>query len=559
MKILRCLFLSIAIFSLSKANSYSIVLFSTKIIYPKDKQLFILRFSKGSIKKLKGYYVFKIDDIDSYTKAKKKLRKAKKYYKDAFIVKENTPITPISLNEPKISKKLIPNLFTNIKISETSPKPKLNEPKILENWQIPNKYKTTNTNTYDILNFTKYINAVFNYNDNAKEAYYQKKIDYIVSKIKKDKYGFDIYAKAYAGTGRSISTNANNIVGNGGYTNAGISLNANKLIYDGEYTLRNQTYDILYRRLSQIKEINAKEKLILIATSIYINMYVAQEEIDMYKKILQKQAFIKKIVKAKYKHGKASVLDFINAKDDYINLQIDFLNAKYQYLYNDYILRQSIKSRSKKPFKLYPVKIKINTNSLKILQKEAIKQSSDIAIESNLLKLKEVNYMADIRRYYPVVNFTSNVGYGISNENYFNLSNAGKGAFWTLELTAKIPLYNRKDIILSKERDIYDILKQKRVLSLKQREILTQLNKTYNETKRMEKQKKFLFELLSLSKRRLEIIKERYVNGLSTYKQYSDALTKYLKYKNQLISTEQNYIKESSLLSILIGKKKFYE
>ncbi len=579
MRIYGYLFALAIIVSSLNAHQYSIILFSTKIIYPKDKEIFIKQFPSGFIEKQKKYYVFKLGIFKNYKQAEYKLKVAKKYYKDAFITKgdnktvlkrlkykkkiiqnnitQKNPTKPVQLNEPMLftKKNYLPALH---RTSIPNNKPRLNEPKILETWQIPDKYKTTDTNKYDILNLTKYINAVLNYNDNAKEAYYQKKIDYILSEIKKDKYGFDIYTEAYISTGQSISTNANNIEGNGGYTNAGISLNADKIIYDGQKKVVENIYDILYDRLSQIKEINAKEKLIIMAISIYTNLYTLQEEIKEYNKILKKQTYIKQITTEGYKKGKISVIDYLDAKDDYINLQRYILNLKYQYLYNDYILRQSIKSQSRKPFKLYPAKISIYTSSLKILQKEAVTNNSNIAIQSNILKIKEANFISDKRRYYPSIDFSSNIGYGLSTDNTFDLGNAGKGMFWTLELTAKIPLYQRGDITLSKDRDMYGILKQKRVLSAKQRDILSQVEKSYNKIQKTKKEKYFLTELLKIGSIKLKILTTRYINGISSYKEYSDALAKYLNYKRQSILNKQSYIIECSLLYTLIGKRGFY-
>ncbi len=613
MKFLRFLLLFFMI-TLLQAKQYNIILFSTKVVYDKDKEKFFKIIPNGIIEKQKKYYTFKINHIKNYTEAKKILKNIKKYYHDSFIVfdkdnkknislsknkkkieiikfqqiktpplipvklnkknnisktkkeliqeniEEKSPINPISIkNEPKININDFHIPLTSKKISYINNKPKLNEPKILESYQIPDKYKTSDTNIYDILNLRKYIDALFNYNDSAKEAYYQKKIDYVLSEIKKDKYGFDIYVDGYLRTGTSVSTNGNNIEGNGDYTNAGVSLNANKLLYDGRYWLTKHTYDILYKRLAQIKEINAKEKLLILGTSIYTDLYTAQEELKMYSKILKQQKILTKIIDESYKKGANSILDHISSHDDLINIQRNVLDAKYRYKYNDYILRQSIKSRSKKPFKLYPAKIELNTNSLKILQKEAIKQSSDIAIQSNILKIKETDLQNDQRRYYPKINFTSNIGYGLNKDDIFTLSGAGRGTFWSLGLNFKIPIYQRKDIILSKERDRYNILKQKRILSAKQRAILSQVEKSYNEIKRIKKQKLYLFELVKLSSKKLKILTERYLSGVSPYKNYSDALSKFLNYKNQLIKMDQNYIKEISLLSILVGKKKFYE
>ena len=603
----------------AQAKQYNIIVFSSVKISNQYLKLFKKRFPKGFKEKQEKYYVLKIAHLPSYKIAKTKLKKVKKYYPNAFIVNDtssiksgkkqnkknsiaivaNNPLKPISkknkkvtikkivkkrviktvvkkdkiqtyinqespskpikLNEPILSKKEKHLPLASIKISDINNTPPLNEPKLLKSYQIPKSYKTTDTKIYDILNLHKYILALFNFNDDADSAYYQKKIDYILTEIKKDRYGFDLFINGYIRTGQSISTNGNTIAGNGGYTNAGIGLNANKLLYDGNYGLINHTYDILYKRLADITELNAKERLSILGTSIYTDMFLAQEELNMYKKILKKQEFIKQIVDEKYKKGESSIIDHISAQSDYVELKRLVLNSNYKYLHSDFILRHSIKSKSQKPFKLYPAKIDFHLSSLATLQRSALKHSSDIALQSNLLKIKETNLLSQERRYYPTLNFNSNIGYGLNRDNYFDLSNAGKGAYWSLGLTFKIPIYNRKDIILSKQREKYNILKQKSLLSSKQRDILIRVERSYNELQRIKKQKDYILELTNLADKKLKILTTKYIQNISSYKDYSDALKNYLKYKNQFVIMEQNYIKEKSILSILIGKRKFYE
>ena len=491
---------------------------------------------------------------------KKKIEKivAKKNEIQTYI-KQESPTKPIKLHEPILSKRNKHLPLASANIIDINNTPVLNEPKLLKTYQIPKAYKNNDANVYDILSLHKYISALFNYNDEADSAFYQKKIDYILSEIKKDRYNFDVYINGYIGTGKSISTKADNILGNGEYTNAGIGINADKLIYDGNYGLVNNTYDILYKRLADITELNTKEKLTIIGVSIYTNMFTAQEELKMYKKILKKQQFIKKIVDNKYKTGQSSILDYINAQSDYIVIKRLMLNSKYKYLHNNFILRHSIKSKSNKPFKLYPAKITFDLKSIDILQKYALKHNSDIARQSNLLKIKETDLLSQERRYYPAINFNSNIGYGLYQDKAFELSGAGKGTYWNIGLILKMPIYNRKDIILSKQKERYNILKQKSILSLKQKEVLIQVEKSYNELQRIKKQKSYIAELLKLSEKKLRILTSRYINGVSPYRDYSNALSSYLNYKDQFTVIEQNYIKEKSILSILIGKRKFYE
>ena len=74
------------LFSLLNAKESCILVFSTKIVYTKDKKTFLKRFPSGVIEKYNRYYEFKLDSFRTYKDALKKLQTVRKYYKDAFII-----------------------------------------------------------------------------------------------------------------------------------------------------------------------------------------------------------------------------------------------------------------------------------------------------------------------------------------------------------------------------------------------------------------------------------------------------------------------------------------
>ncbi|MDX1807967.1 MAG: TolC family protein [Sulfurospirillaceae bacterium] len=583
------LFLIIALFiSIVDAKKACIVTFSTKVVFPADKNIFLKRFPTGVISKNNGLYTFRLQPFDTYRQAYNMLPQVQKYYHDAFIINCNpekkanipttkaltgkitndittipnkTQITPvIPLNEPSLGSSRYNLPLNSLQVSNINKTPKLAEPSILEPYEIPKLSKTDQTQTYDILNFKRYIHTLFDFNDQAQESFYQKKIDYLISDIRKDRYNFDVYVDGYLSTGTSIAAqggNAPNV--NGDYTGTGIAINANKILYDGGYKLVNNEYDILNKRLADIEELNAKDRLAILGTQIYSNMYSAQEELKIYKNIYEKQKFIYDIIKNGYDKGKTAILDYIDSKNDLLNLERTIIDLKYQYMHNDYILRHSIKSRSKKPYKLIPEEIDLNLDSLTLLQKESIHNSGDIARESNILKVKQSDLLFQKRRYYPELRFESYLGYGLSRDRVFNLSNPGSGAYWELGLYFKLPIYNRDDIRLNKEREQYAVLQQKAVFSGKQRDILIQVERSYNEILRIKQQKNILDMQLKLLSKKMQISKERYLKGVAKYKEYSDSIQTFLEYKDQFIKIDQRYMQEISILSILVGKRDFYE
>ena len=575
------------------AKEYSIVLFSAKVLHYKDKKLFLKRFPEGKIKKYGKYYEFKIGPFKSFTLAKEHLKKAKKFYHDAFIInqtkeegilssenetakKNSIKITKqkryVEPNENKNFKKFddsisldeskLEDIYTKKQIEyalSSHIKPKINDPKVLSYYEIPKKYKTDDSEKYDILMFRNYINTLLHSNEQMEEAFYQRQIDYILSEVKKDRYGFDIYIDGYLRTGSSISAQTGNVPNvNGDYTNAGISLNANKLLYDGKYNLINTTYDILLKRLADIDKLNAEDELLMLGFAIYSNLYTAQEELKMFRKIYDTQKDIVNIVKEKYKLGKSALLDLIDSKNDLFDLQKTILTLEYAYLDNDYILRHSIRSKSKKPYKLFEQKIELNLESLALLQKEAIVHSGVIAKESNLLKIKQADLLYEKKRRYPEYRFHSFMGYGLSSEKAFSLNDSGYGSFWEIGINFKLPIYNRNDINLNEQKRMLEVLKQKSTLSSKQRSVLIQVEKSYNEINRTKKEIDILKEQTSLLRQKLKITKTQYLNGILPYKSYSDAIKEFLTNNVQLIKVLQKYKQEVLTLSIIVGKRDIY-
>ncbi len=471
----------------------------------------------------------------------------------------------VALDEPSIVQKSLHNNGVDFSsISQTDTIPSLDDPRVAQNYQIPNKNKNAVNNIYDILDFKNYLAALFEYNENAKELFYQKKIDYLLNDIQKDKYGFDIFVDAYARTGSYISTQQTNLptVQPGRFDESGVgaAINANKLLYDGQYTLINKNYDILNKRLANIKALNAKEKLLLFGINIYSNLFISQEKLKLFQEMYNKQAQMQKSIEKAYNLGAASTLNYIDSKNDLLNLKRAILSLTYEHLHNEYILRHSIKAKGEKKYSLMPGKINFAFDSLRNLQKQAIQNSSDIAVESNKLKINQTDLFAQKRRYYPTVNFNSHLGYGVANDALFfkNFNNTGFSSYWELGLRVNIPLYNRGDIILNKEKELHTILLQKNVLSLKTREILTEVERSYHSIQMIQQQQGILQEQITLLHKKVEIAAKLYHAGSVQYRDYSDAVKNYLEYKSQEIDLNERYTKEMFLLAVLIGKRDLY-
>ena len=511
------------------------------------------------------------------------LPKVQEYYREAFIincpapekVKKTIEITSkpklkatkiVTLQEPTLVVVTNPSLFSPINIDKNEKTPQLNEPQIANSIDpSASDEPAEEIKHYDKLNFKGYITTLFEKNDKVKEVFYQKKIDYLLSEINKDAYNFDVFFSGHILTGyylASQNTAGGDAINNDYTTETGVEINANKHLYDGQKHLINNTYDILTKRLATLTELSARDRLFIIGTTIYSNMYASQEKLQIVKETFEKQEKMVNIITQGYKIGKNAKLDYIDSKSDLLSLKRVLLDLKYLHINNNYTLRYSIKSKNPRDYKLLKEVLYFRLNSLKEIEKEAIANSSDIAQEANLLQIRKTDLLAQKRRYYPSVDFNSYLGYGTSKSDSLNLRSTqglSPDFYWELGLTLQVPIYNRGDILLNKEKEMYNVLKQKKVLSLKLQETLVNVEKSYHTIKKIEKQKEILEEQIALLQEKITVAQESYFIGLTDYRYYSEAITKYLEIKSQLIDLELNYVKEVSILTVLIGKRSSYE
>ena len=610
------LILPLLLLGFSSTYAGCIVVSTNLHLSSKSEKIFLERFPKGAVINFRGVYVYTMGPYDTRRDANIDLPKVKSYYNQAFIAgctqmmkvkmqmeavksSNNVPRDHTEIKTPMVgsvttagsstmtpSKNLAPPIEVRMALkndsskSETSDKPDFfnaktfpmdqnNSSEIKENELVKNKVESlgnTNEQSYHSLLYKDYLIKLMSDNDQAQGIDYQKKIDYLLMEIKKDKYNFDVFVNGYLGTGsyltnQNISGNTGVVptINNGSYTGAGASLNANKILYDGDYSLINNSYDVLYKKLADITELNEKDKLIVLGTTIYTNLYTSQEEMKNFETIYQKQLHMEKIISDGYKKDQRTVVDYVDARNDSLSILRVMMELKYQYVNNDYILRQSIKSKDEKTYKLFAYTFGMGNDSLVMLQKEALSHNGDIEKESNNLKITETDLLSQQRRYYPQISFNSYLGYGLSDTKVFSPTAGSTGDYWQVGLNLKMPIYNRDDIRLNKEKSAYAVLKEKTVFSSQQKSILAQVEKSYLQIEKIKRQMDVIDEQLSLLDLKLKISEKRFLSGVSEYKIYSDALKGYLDYKNQMLKLKQEYTQEAVILNILVGRRSFYE
>lgn len=535
-------------------DSYSYIVESAKELNVLEKKIKTKQFPNGYIEKQEKYFVYKVGPYVSYQEAKSSKSNVKKIFPGAFIVKNR--LTSTSLVKSSM------NQSTTATTASVNTDSKVKNPEMDSSTNSLNKKQgelkplaVSDVSKYDNLYLQTYLNELFENNENAKEIFFQQKIDYLLADIQKDKYNFDVYLSGAVSTGEVV-----NFATQSPSTLATATINVNKRVYDGGYSL-SEKYEAINKRLAEVTSINTKDRLALLGTALYYDLYNSQERVVMYKALIEEQKNFKDTIQVKYKNGTSSVLDYIDAKNDFIALQRTLSDANYQFLHNEYVLRQSIHSKSSLPLKLFAanVSIDINLNETTNIQERAIANSSDIAMESSLVKLKTADLINEQKRYYPTVDFTSNAGFANQNPKVFNFASNGAVGIWNLGLSVNIPLYNRGDIRLNIQKSQYAAMLEENKFSSKIRDVLNETQRSQTQLLRLNEQKKYVSELLSLAKKKLETSKERYLKGLAQYRDYSEALNRVLGYQNDMITIESDIIKESFVLSIIVGKREFYE
>jgi len=421
----------------------------------------------------------------------------------------------------------------------------LNEPKVLEKYEIPHKYKNIVEQKYDVLGFDKYIKTLCLVNKENLD--YQEKSDYLASDIREDKYNIDVYADGYLRTGETIAADK---INNIRYTEKGAYIHLDKLLFDRDYFLSDR-YKILYKRLANIRKLTAKNRLLISGVLTYTTLYFSTQNLTVLKNSLKTQEKIFEFTKDGLKKGKNSRLDFILAKSDLLKIKNSIVLETKKYLQSEYILKHSINSHSPKPFLVQPFRVDLKVNSLNELQKQIINQNSEIAMESNILKTKKIDLLSQEKRFIPQINYYSYFGYAGAKPRTFSFPSTSSEN-WEIGLTFLIPLYHRNDITLKVEKAKYDIVLQKHKLQQKIKDTLIKGTNLFNEIKSLNSQIEIAFLQLDLSKEKLEIYKNKFLIGMISYSKYSKVLNEYLNNMKKLQTLKQQKTIDIALLNILV-------
>ena len=176
-----------------------------------------------------------------------------------------------------------------------------------------------------------------------------------------------------------------------------------------------------------------------------------------------------------------------------------------------------------------------------------------IAIAQNRLKDEKVSILNESARRMPIVDLDASTGYGWSEDLITN--NKEDGFNWDVGVTVNIPIYERNDIYLNEQRAKVVALQAKNDLRLTIKNALSNWDNHKKTTKRLNTLKELLKKQLIGQKEKLNIIRKKYLEGKSDYRDYADALNKITLVSVDLVNNLILLEKEKIIGNYLLGKK----
>lgn len=377
---------------------------------------------------------------------------------------------------------------------------------------------------YEIFSLKRYFALLEKSDLDFKSSKYDSKLYLINSLIESDRYNPSLSFQA--GTTVRKTYNVGNAT-NYASLDATAGLYFNWHIYDAQKRFYNNERKIIFKRLSELNLLSARDKLLINGSMIYLNLWYLQKIIDKYNFLLTQQEKLVDLARIKSETGDAtSIYETIDTQNDYYNLEIAVSDIREQFLQQEYLFRQSINLDSPKTVYLYDPVYKEIREPVQALQKEAIGQNKELAKLQEEYKLSKSDLALAAAEKGWNFDFFSYGGYGYSTE-LEGTKNSGKGFEWQVGFRATYPLYNRNDTNLKISQKKFQVTKAALRVASKIKTLALTINKLYTSYKKLQLKSDIYNMQNKILKKRLDISYARYLKGEGTYKQYSDSLKVY--------------------------------
>ena len=533
---------------------WCIVHATQKSIHDDEDKIFFQNFPKGVISKKGEYYRFESGPYRTKKEALAQLKKARKFNPDAYIKECSILIGKRSARsdvKDRSIKASEPLQSATKQVSSSQKKSPSDEGIYLE--KLIAKLEKKPDENYEEIGFYEYLDKLLKNDFKARGLRYEEKLSYIEALIENSVYDWDFFANVAVRYSKFIDYN---FATNKELTfDAGLGLN--KRIFDSGSLVKERLIE-LKKRLGHLKSIDAKDKLSLYGLGIYAQALLNQRTKELYEELYYNQKAFYRLILERQKAGLASRVDVIDAKNDLLDIKKSLLVKIYNYLYSDFLLRTSADINSTRPLKLKEFGFGVDDLQSDRLFEKAFHKNISIQKERTLLALKKSYLKRRKKSYLPIVDFNSALFYEYKKDFAQDPVTSANGLNYLVGLNLKFPIYSAENRGYLLQKAKIDTLLQRYRLLDTIKKTSQEVQKYSYEIRRLRNQLGIVDEQIELTKEKQELVKKRYINGLSTYRQYSDAVRKFLTLHEEKVYYDLTLLQDSAMLKILEGDRIFY-
>ncbi len=535
--------------ALSLYADWCIVHATQRAIHDNEDKLFFKNFPRGVISKKGKFFRFESGPYATKEEAKRVLKKARKFNPDAFLRK-----CSILIGERSVKKKSLPIPKVQ-KTRHSSQKRQIasKEPEGIDLEKVVLKLEKKPAIEYEELGFYDYLDRLLKNDFQARALTYKERLAHLEALIENSVYDWDIFANVMVRYSRFIDYDL--------ATNKELTLDAgigiNKRLFDSGVLIKDRLI-ALKERLAKLESLSQKDKLSIYGLAIYAQALLDQKTKELYEESYYNQKAFYRLIQERKKAGLASRVDEIDAKNDLLNIKKGLLQKIYNYLYSDFLLRSSAEINSTKPLKLKEFGLEPRTLQSSKLFESALANNLAIKRERSLLTLKRAYQTKTQNAFLPIVDFNSALFYEYKKDFAQNPTTSANGLNYFATLNFKFPLYSQSNRSYLLQKAKVDTLLQRYRLLDTIKKTSQEIMRYSNELRRLREQLRIVEQQLELMQEKQKLVRKRYVSGLSTYRQYSDAIRSYLALVEEKVGLEIGILQDSAMLKILEGGSIFY-
>ncbi|MRJ01932.1 MAG: TolC family protein [Epsilonproteobacteria bacterium] len=550
------LFLLLSILTLALYGEWCIFCATQKRIHDHEDKIFLKKFEKAHIVHYNGFYRFLIGPFKEKREALARLKVVRRSIRDAYLKRCGADIIRYSINsnrteggekrgEVKLSKvfgKKWQERSQKGGGSGRSPTAKSSPLRREEGREFYN------------LTFYEYIDRLLH-----RSPYSQiEEITYRLNRLQaliQEREGYQWEINGFLSATYSKFIDYELATNKEGSIKGGVSVN--KKLFDRRYAMR-ERLSRLSKELAKIQYINNRDRLYLLGVQFYLTALLEQKIRELYDLNYQQQKRFVERVKERYRSKLVPRIDYLNAQEDLLSLKKQLLEHLYAYLYSDYLIRNSAELESDKPLKLSWFGVEPQKKRLEEYYKNALLHSPRIEAQ-RLRSRMEKGKIVSLRYFYlPEVTFNALIYDEYRRDFGLSPSQTATGLNYQAFLNITFPLW-KEGVEREEERAQVAYRLEREKLKREMKELIKDIHKSFNEIKRLRRKRKIVEEQLRLAQEKREVSQKRYLSGIGSYRDYSEAVKQVVNYREELYRIDADLLSNTILLNLLEGIERLYE